>query len=113
MFKSSIAILSAVFMCGFITQVQAMTPVKQPVTQTVPAALGKDIHVGVNGMVCDFCAQSLKKTFKKQAAVRDVDISLEDKLVTVHLKPGQTIDDATIKKTISDAGYAVTTIHRM
>ncbi len=73
----------------------------------------KIIHVGVNGMVCDFCAQTLKKTFGKQPGVKQVDISLEDKLVTLHTAPNSSLSDAEITKLISHAGYAVTTIHRM
>ena len=74
---------------------------------------GQQIHVTVNGMVCDFCAQSLKKTFMKQKSVQAIDVSLEKKMVTINLKPGQQLDDATIKKTIADAGYDVEKIHRM
>lgn len=85
----------------------------KPGTETVAKSEAQDIHVGVNGMVCDFCAQALKKTFAKKANIPDVDISLEKKLVTLHVPAGQTIDDATITKLITDAGYAVTNIHRM
>ncbi len=71
------------------------------------------VHVGINGMVCDFCAQSLKKVFLKEEAVSTVDISLEDKMITLGVKKGQTIDDATIKKLVLHAGYDVSTIHHM
>lgn len=81
--------------------------------QTVTPQAAQQIHVGVNGMVCDFCAQSLKKTFAKKAGIDKVDISLETKTVTLHVPQGKQIDDATITKLITDAGYAVTTIHRM
>lgn len=76
-------------------------------------AKGETIHVGVDGMVCDFCAQSLKKEFKKEKAVQDVAISLEDKMVTLTLKPQTKLDDAAIKKHIDYAGYKVTKIHHM
>ncbi len=74
---------------------------------------GPVIHVAVNGMVCDFCAQSLVKTFKKNAAVSDIDVSLEKKLVTIYLNKGASLDDAVIKETVIDAGYAMEGIHRM
>jgi copper chaperone CopZ len=77
------------------------------------ASAGQVIHVGVNGLVCDFCAQSLKKTFGKEAAVEKIDVSLTDKLVTVYLKPNQTMTDAKIKDIITKSGYDVTTIHHM
>jgi|SRR5690606_4988424 len=74
---------------------------------------GPVIHVAVNGMVCDFCAQSLIKTFKKKEAVSDIDVSLEKKLVTIYLKKGASLDDNVIKETVVDAGYAMEGIHRM
>lgn len=77
------------------------------------ASIGETIHIGVNGMVCDFCAQSLKKVFLKQDAVGAIDISLEDKLITVSLKKGKSLDDATIQKLVIDAGYEVSKIHHM
>lgn len=74
---------------------------------------GETIHVGVNGMVCDFCAQSLKKVFLKQEAVKDIDVSLEKKLITIDTKPGKTLDDKVIDQLVVDAGYAVEKIHHM
>lgn len=77
------------------------------------AAQGNVIHIGVNGMVCDICAQSVKKLFLKKPEVQKVDISLEKKLVTLETKPGQGISDKDIKQVIDYSGYDVTTIHRM
>jgi copper chaperone CopZ len=74
---------------------------------------GPVVHVGVNGMVCDFCAQSLVKTFKKNEAVQDIDVSLEKKLVTIYLKKGMSLEDKVIQVTVVEAGYAVEGIHRM
>lgn len=73
---------------------------------------GQVVHVGVDGMVCDFCAQSLKKLFLKEKAVQDIDISFEKKMVTLTLKPKMTMDDAAITKVIDYAGYKVSGIHR-
>lgn len=71
------------------------------------------VHVGVDGMVCDFCAQSLTKLFLKEKGVEKVDISLEKKLMTLTLKDGSALDDARIKKLVDYSGYKVTNIHRM
>jgi copper chaperone CopZ len=86
---------------------QAADTTKAPAVATA----GQIIHVGVNGLVCDFCAQSLKKTFGKEAAIEKIDVSLTDKLVTVYLKPSQTLADNKIKDIITNSGYDVTTIH--
>lgn len=79
----------------------------------VRAADAPVIHVGVEGMVCDVCAQSLIKIFKKEASVEKIDVSLEKSLVTITLKPGGTLDDKAISKHIDHAGYKLVNIHRM
>ena len=71
-----------------------------------------DITVKVDGMVCDFCAQSLKKVFGKQDSVQDIDVSLDDQTVTIDTKEGQTLDDAKIKELIGWAGYDLVSIDR-
>jgi mercuric ion binding protein len=75
-------------------------------------ALADTIRAGVNGLVCSFCAAGIEKTFKKQAAVRDVKVDLDTKLVTIHTKKGKSLDDKTITSLINDAGYSVTAIKR-
>ena len=64
----------------------------------------------VDGMVCDFCAQGLIKTFMKEDAVEKVDIDLTTKKVSIAMKPGKNLDDAVIKKQVDYAGYKVTGI---
>jgi copper chaperone CopZ len=69
--------------------------------------------VGVDGMVCDFCVQSLKKIFLKEKGVKNIDISLTDKLLTLILADDTALDDKKIKELVDYAGYKVTTIHHM
>lgn len=69
------------------------------------------IHVGVDGMVCAFCAKGIEKSFKKQPETEKVNVSLEDKLVTIQTKKDTTMKDDKIRNIIKDAGYDVTTIH--
>lgn len=76
------------------------------------AAYAETIKATVNGLVCSFCATGIEKTFKKQAAVEDVQVDLDAKLVTIHTKQGQELDDKTITSLITDAGYSVTDIKR-
>ena len=78
---------------------------------TAPAP-GAHILVTVNGLVCDFCAISMKKIFMKKDPVAAVTVNLTTKIVEIDLKPGKTLDDGEIKKGIADAGYAVVTIKR-
>ena len=76
------------------------------------AAQAETILASVNGMVCAFCATGIEKSFKKQAAVQEVHVDLAKKLVTVNTKTGQTMDDAAVKKVITQAGYTLTGIVR-
>ncbi len=76
------------------------------------AAYAETIKASVNGLVCAFCATAIEKTFKAQPAVETVKVDLETKLVTITTKEGQNLDDETVKKMITDAGYAITNIVR-
>jgi copper chaperone CopZ len=70
------------------------------------------VKVDIYGLVCDFCAQALEKVFGKEAAVDDIKVDLDAKIVTIHLKNGMQLDDALIEKNIVDAGYNVEAIRR-
>ena len=70
------------------------------------------IHATVRGSACVLCEVGLEKTFRAQPEVSSVDIDLDNNLVTVHTKPGRTIEDAKIRKLLSDGGYSVVRIAR-
>jgi copper chaperone CopZ len=70
------------------------------------------IKATVNGMVCGFCATGIEKTFRAQPEIKTVDVDLENKLVTLQTKQGQTIDDSKIRKLLGNAGYSVVGIVR-
>jgi cation transport ATPase len=75
-------------------------------------AAAETIKTSVNGMVCAFCATGIEKTFKAQPEVKTVNVDLEHKLVTIHTKEGQTIDDGRLKKLFGNSGYSVVGISR-
>jgi cation transport ATPase len=75
-------------------------------------AAAETIKATVNGMVCGFCATGIEKTFKAQREVKTVNVNLQNKLVTIQTKEGETIDDAKLKKLIGNAGYSVVSIAR-
>ena len=77
-----------------------------------PGVFAKTIEMDVNGLVCAFCAQGIEKTLKEFPATSHVFVSLEHRIVAVELKDGQDIDDAALKKAITDAGYKLVTIRR-
>lgn len=78
----------------------------------IGTAYAETIDVGVNGLVCSFCATGIEKSFKKQDAVEQVKVDLDSKKVTIGIKPGQKLDDETVKQVLTDAGYSVTEITR-
>ena len=80
-------------------------------------AYTKTIKIGVEGMVCDFCAQSIEKVFLKQPGVEKVDVNLEVGKVTVKMADvfqddEDGISDERIKQLFLDAGYDVSKIER-
>ena len=79
---------------------------------TAGAVRAEEIRVTVNGMVCAFCAQGIKKQFSAVEGVERVDPDLEHRLVVIHAKAGATLPDEKIKSIIKDAGYDVVSIER-
>ncbi len=77
-----------------------------------PTAFAHTIEMRVNGLVCAFCAQGIEKQLKRLDATTEVFVNLEHRIVAIALKQDQDIDDATLRKAITDAGYTVTSIER-
>jgi len=75
-------------------------------------ASARTIEMDVHGLVCAFCAQGIEKTLKGFSATQAVFVSLEHRIVAVQLKDGAEIDDAALRKAITDAGYTVVAIRR-
>lgn len=76
------------------------------------AFASKEVLIGVNGMVCGFCAQGISKKFSADPAVEKVKVSLENKVVSLNLKADHDIADETIKSILKDSGYSVSKIER-
>jgi len=75
------------------------------------------IDIQVEGLVCDFCAQSIQKVFMKQPGVAVVYVNLDRQNVQVKMadvfqdnEPG--ISDNRIINLLQDAGYTVSNITR-
>ena len=75
-------------------------------------ASAKTIEMDINGLVCAFCAQGIEKTLKGFPATEAVFVSLEHRIVAVQLKDGADIDDAVLRKAITDSGYTIVAIRR-
>ncbi len=81
-------------------------------SQIKEAACENRVDVKVNGLVCDFCARSLEKVFKKQKDVSGIQVNLDAAKVIIEMKPGKMLDDATYKKLITNSGYNVVAIQK-
>ena len=80
-------------------------------------SLSKTIYIDVQGLVCDFCAQSIDKVFSKQVGVEKVDVNLNNGRVTIKMADvfqddEDGISNDTIVKLLKDAGYEVVAIIR-
>lgn len=71
-----------------------------------------DVVVQVNGLVCDFCAKGLEKSFNRTGKVSGVSVDLTARQVRLKFKSGAGLDDAQIRKLIRDAGYALVSLTR-
>ena len=78
-----------------------------------PALEGRLVEVQVNGMVCDFCAQSLIKVLQKKDSVEEVTISLETKLMIITQAQGKSISDEEVREAVNWAGYDTASIKRV
>jgi periplasmic mercuric ion binding protein len=99
---------ASLFFALFSLVVAAQTAAPAP-AQT-PAAAGNNLKVGVNGMVCAFCAQGIEKTLTRMPETKAVYVNLEKKIVAIEPKAGAKLSAERVKKAISDSGYDVTKI---
>ncbi len=76
------------------------------------SAMAKMITVTVNGMVCSFCAQGITKKFKSEAAVKEVHVDLDNKVVKLETKDGQDLSDKVITDGITESGFNIVSISR-
>ncbi len=76
-------------------------------------AFAETAKISVNGLVCAFCAEGIKRTFGKLDTVKDTIVDLDAKLVTIDFQPSKTIDDATLTTLVKNAGYDVVKIERV
>jgi len=78
---------------------------QQQVTETITTT------AIVNGMVCDFCARGLEKTFKKYEAVQDVHVNLASQNITITTSKNNVLPHRLIKRITQQNGITTTTIN--
>ncbi|NCF43433.1 MAG: heavy-metal-associated domain-containing protein [Proteobacteria bacterium] len=66
--------------------------------------------VSVLGMVCDFCARGIEKTFKRDKTVTKIDVDLGNGQVLIAYTPDALVDRQDIEKKILANGQNVTDV---
>lgn len=74
-------------------------------TNTPAENSGPVIQLTVDGLVCNFCAANIDKSFHKLPEVQDVYVNLAAKTVLLQLKPGATFSEEKVKQIVVDAGF--------
>ena len=64
--------------------------------------------VSVIGMVCDFCAQGIEKTFEKDKAVKKIDVDLNKGKVLIAYSNDKSIEYSEIEQKILSNGQNAT-----
>lgn len=107
-------IIALVLTLGFTQNVIAdhtkNAPEKIQAGQIDPS--GTLITIDANGLVCDFCARALEKVFMKQKGVSGIDVNLDSGKILISLEKGAAMDDDTLRKLVTDAGYNISSIER-
>lgn len=84
---------------------------------TSPLAAAPDremtVKTHVDGMVCAFCAQGLLAHFRRHAAVSDIHVDLDRKLVILAERKGASITDKEINDAVKRAGFDAGDITRV
>ena len=70
----------------------------------------KILVVSVKGMVCDFCARGIEKTFKRDSNLLKIDVDLNSGMVLIAYKATAKIDESSIAMKIRDNGQEVVKI---
>ncbi len=61
----------------------------------------------VDGLACPFCAYGVEKKVGGLDGVEKVEIEIEEGVVTVTLADGATLDEATAKHAVDQAGFSL------
>ena len=79
---------------------------------TATSAFSERAEITINGLVCDFCARAMEKTFSKKEEVKNIDVNLDNGIITVFFNDDKTLSDETLKEAVLDAGYDLKEIKR-
>jgi len=61
----------------------------------------------VDGLSCPFCAYGIEKKLGALEGVQSVETNIKDGVVIVIMKDGATLNEATAKKAVKEAGFSL------
>jgi len=91
---------------------EALAPSLHSDIEAALAQGGSLVVAEVNGMVCDFCATAMTKTFGRRDEVGAVHVDLDTKTLQLVVHEGRALDDATIADLVTRSGYETVAIRR-
>lgn len=82
-----------------------------PVSGAIPPSAANQAasvyKLRVNGLACPYCAYGIEKLFHKTGKVERSDIDLQNGLVLLYMKPGQSFSREQLKRLVNDAGFSL------
>jgi mercuric ion binding protein len=71
------------------------------------AFAGQTYNLQVDGLACPFCAYGIEKQLLSVDGVQDVVVDLNAGAVQVTMQDGSTLNQATAKQAVKDAGFTL------
>jgi len=68
-------------------------------------AAGTNYSMRVDGLACPFCAYGIEKKFKKMEGISNININLDNGVVSVDAKEGVVLKEDNMKKLFNDSGF--------
>lgn len=82
-------------------------------TVTAALAAGPGYRLEVAGLACPFCAYGIEKKLTALDGVERVETNIKEGAVTVTMKDGTALDEATARQAVKDAGFTLDGFERV
>jgi copper chaperone CopZ len=71
----------------------------------------KSAKIGIDGLTCSMCSNSVERFLKQLDFVKEVKMDLNENVAEVNFIEGKKADMNALSKKVSDAGYSVRSLH--
>lgn len=82
------------------------------VTMTAALAAPQSYKLRVDGLSCPFCAYGIEKKLGAVKGVQHIAVDIASGTVTVTMAEGATLDEATAKKAVKEAGFSLRSLEQ-